>query len=224
MFKDRLDAAHQLASALQKYRDLPPLVLAIPRGAVPMGVQIARALNGPFDVVLVHKLRAPWREEVAVGAMDENGAAFIAPWAQEMGADAIWLKAEKVRQMQTLRHRRQQYTPMRPAIAVQGRVVIVVDDGLATGATMMAALKAVRHQHPARLICAVPVASAEALRRITPLADEVVCLSVPPDFEGVGQFYRHFPQIDDDEVIALLGQQVAASAHRSQARLGPFTG
>jgi putative phosphoribosyl transferase len=224
MFKDRLDAALQMVSALQKYRDQHPLVLAIPRGAVPMGVQIAQALNGPFDVVLVRKLRAPAQEEVAVGAVDESGATFIAPWAREMGADVTWLKTETARQMQTLRHRRQQYTHARPAVAVQGRVLIVVDDGLATGATMMSALKAVRRQHPARLICAVPVASAEALRRITPLADEVVCLSVPPDFQGVGQFYRHFPQIDDAEVIRLLSECAAAVPHRAPVGQSPLTG
>lgn len=223
MFTDRLDAARQLAQALSNCRPQHPLVLAIPRGAVPMGQHLAEALGGELDVVLVRKLRAPWQEEVAVGAVDESGAAFIAPWAQEMGADAAWLKAEKARQMQTLRQRRQQYTPVRAPIAVPGRAVIVVDDGLATGATMTAALKAVRHQRPARLICAVPVASAEALRRITPLADEVVCLSVPPDFQGVGQFYRHFPQIDDAEVIRLLGQYPAAAPHTAQARQGPLT-
>ncbi len=206
MFKDRLDAAQQLAHALAAYRGQHPLILAIPRGAVPMGQWIARQLGGELDVVLVRKLRAPYQDELAVGAIDESGASFIAPWAKDVGADTAYLHLEKARQMHTLRQRRALYTPVHTALPPRGRTVIVVDDGLATGATMTAALQAVRRQAPAKLVCAVPVASAEALQKVRALADDTICLSTPPDFQAVAQFYRHFPTIEDAQVVALLGQ------------------
>ena len=204
MFQDRADAARQLAAALQAYRGQHPLVLAIPRGAVPMAKAVAVALQGDFDVVLVRKLRLPFQPEVAMGSVDESGWTYLAPYAASVGAEAI--ATEKRRQMDTIRQRRAQYTPLRAPINPTGRTVIVVDDGLATGATMIAALHGLRQQHPARLVCAVPVSSPEALEKIRPLADEVLCLQVPLDFQAVGQFYRNFPQVDDGEVIALMAR------------------
>jgi putative phosphoribosyl transferase len=214
MFKDRLDAAHQLAEALSDCRGLHPLVLAIPRGAVPMAQVIARQLGGDMDVVLVRKLRAPLMPEVAVGAIDESGRVYLNHEARRMGADATYLQQEEKLQLASLRRRRHLYSTMGRPADLAGRTVIVVDDGLATGATMIAALASVRQQNPARLVCAVPVASAEALAAIRPLADDVVCLSVPYDFEGVGQFYRDFAQVTDDEVLRCLqanGTQADAS-------------
>lgn len=204
MFKDRSDAARQLAQQLKRYTGQNPLVLAIPRGAAPMGKIIATALQGQLDVVLVHKLCSPLMPEVAIGAIDESGRAWLAPHAAAMGATAAYVKAEEEKQLQVLQSRRQRYTAVHPPINVRDRVVIVVDDGLATGATMMAALTTLRRHHPARLVCAVPVASKDTLEKIRPLADEVVCLSAPPDFEAVGQYYQHFPQVQDDEVVAIL--------------------
>lgn len=204
MFQDREDAARQLADRLSAYRGQNPLVLAIPRGAVPMGKLIAERLGGEFDVVLVRKLRAPWQPELAIGAVDESGWSTLAPYAAEVGADQDYIAEEKHRQLDTLRSRRVQYSPLRRPIDPAGRTVIVVDDGLATGATMTAALHGLRQRHPLKLVCAVPVSSPEALENIRPMADEVVCLHAPDAFGSVGQWYRHFPQVEDEQVIALL--------------------
>ena len=204
MFQNRDDAARQLARQLEGYRASRPLVLAIPRGAVPMGKTLAELLGGELDVVLVRKLRAPGQPEVAIGAIDESGWSYIAPYAAQVGADEDYIADEKKQQLATLRARRAQYSPIHPPIDPSGRTVIVVDDGLATGATMVAALHALRHRGAAKLICAVPVASPRALDLVRPLADEVVCLHAPEYFQAVGQFYRVFNQVEDNEVVKLL--------------------
>ncbi len=203
-FEDRIDAARQLAAALARYRGKNPLVLAIPRGAVPMGRLVAKELGGELDVVLVRKLGAPGNQEFAVGAVDEAGWTYIAEWAAEVGATQAYLADETSAQLATMRARRALYTPSRHPFDPAGRTVIVVDDGLATGATMIAALHSVRARHPARLVCAVPVASPESLEKVRPHADEVVCLDTPPGFHAVGQFYRAFGQVEDREVVAAL--------------------
>jgi predicted phosphoribosyltransferase len=203
-FQSRTDAASQLAQALQHYRKRNPLILAIPRGAVPMGRVLARELQGELDVVLVRKLRAPFSRELAVGAVDESGWVYIADHATSFGADAAYLEREKRTQLETLSKRRAQYTPNRPAIDAKGRVVIVTDDGLATGATMIAALHAARAKQPEVLVCAVPVAAPDSLARVQASADETVCLYAPPTFYAVGQFYGDFEQVEDQAVVAAL--------------------
>ncbi len=213
MFNDRAHAAGLLAAALQPWQGHHPLVLAIPRGGVPMGEVVADALGGELDVVLVRKLGAPYNPEFAIGAVSESGWSWLADHAGSAGADQAYIEAEIQAQIELMRRRRAQYTPVRPPIDPAGRIVIVVDDGLATGATMIAALHAIRARHPARLICAIPVASIEAAARVQPYCDETVCLHASADFQAVGQFYRHFDQVKDDEVIEILTSH-AGRRHR----------
>lgn len=204
MFHDRSDAAQQLARALEHYKGRNPLVLGIPRGAVPMARDIARALGGEVDVVLVRKLRAPGQREFAIGAIDESGSTYLNPEASFVHVPDEYLQAERQTQLATIRERRAAYTAQRAPIDRAGRIVIVVDDGLATGSTMIAALRALREKKPARLVCAVPVAPPDTLERVRPLCDELVCLQLHRDFRAVSQFYASFPQVEDDEVVAAL--------------------
>lgn len=209
-FASRAAAAAALAVELDHYRGRRPLVLAIPRGAVPMGRVLADTLGGDLDVVLVRKLGAPGNPEFAVGAVDDSGWTYVAEFASAAGADDAWLRAETAAQRALLERRRALYTPTRPSIDPRDRIAIVVDDGLATGATMIVALHAVRARAPARLVCAVPVASPDALERVRPYADELVCLYAPDWFSAVGQFYGDFRQVDDEEVVATLAHPPTA--------------
>ncbi|MBP0637414.1 phosphoribosyltransferase [Cupriavidus sp. AcVe19-6a] len=206
-FIDRADAAKQLARVLDGHVGERPLVLAVPRGAVPMGAIIADTLGGDFDVVLVRKLGAPGNPEYAIGAVSESGWTYLTPYAAAAGADSGYIERERAAQLEVLRQRRTAYTPGREPIPATGREVIVVDDGLATGASMIAALHAIREQKPARLICAVPVAPPRTLELLQPYADEVVCLESPAGFRAVGQFYRDFSQVEDAEVVACLKER-----------------
>jgi predicted phosphoribosyltransferase len=205
IFANRVIAAKQLAAALSEYRGKHPLVLAIPRGAVPMAKIIADELNGEMDVVLVRKLRAPGNPEFAIGSVDESGWVYLADYASQVGGTQEYIREEVSAQLEAIRQRRAQYTPVREPIDPSGRVVIVIDDGLATGSTMIAALHALRAKQPKELICAVPVAPPETLEKVSGNADRVVCLSAPNNFSAVAQFYMEFPQVSDEEVIAALG-------------------
>lgn len=204
LFVNRHDAAERLSRALLPWKGRHPLILAIPRGALEIGRVIADRLEGDLDVVLVRKLRAPAAPEFAVGAVAENGWSYIAPHAHAAGADDRYLEEEKRFQLNVIQQRRQRYTPHRATTDARGRIAIVVDDGLATGATMVAALHSVRAQQPATLICAVLVASPDAVALVRPLADDVVCLFAPEEFSAVGQFYRVFEQVEDEQAIGWL--------------------
>lgn len=206
MFANREDAGRQIAKALAQYKGQRPLILAIPRGAVPMGKIIADALGGNLDVVLVRKLTSPYSSEFALGSVDESGWMFVADYAASYGGTAEYLAREKQRQMETLRARRAQYTPFRQPLDPKGRIAIVIDDGLATGSTMIAALHATRAKQPQKLICAVPVAPPDTVEKIRAYCDEVVCLSTPAYFQAVGQFYADFNQVSDEDVMRVLRQ------------------
>ncbi|CAG0981749.1 orotate phosphoribosyltransferase [Rhodocyclaceae bacterium] len=207
IFSNRDQAARLLADKLAAYRGKNPLILAIPRGAVPMAKIVADALGGEFDVVLVRKLGAPGNPEFAIGAIDETGWAYLGPYAAMAGADSGYIERIKAQELATIRKRRAQYSPLHPPIDPQGRIVIVIDDGLATGSTMLAALHALRSRAPQKLVCAVPVAPPDTLERVGEKSDEVVCLHAPENFQAVGQFYADFGQVEDEEVIALLSER-----------------
>lgn len=206
LFKDREEAARLLAEKLTRYRGQNPLVLAIPRGAVPMAKIIADALGGEVDVVLVHKLGAPGNPEFAIGSVSESGDVYISEDARLMRISGDYIAREVKAQVETLKRRRALYTPTRPPIIPFNRTVIIVDNGIATGSTIIAALRSVRVKKPSRLIAAVGVAPPETLERIVKEADEVVYLAAPPNFYAVGQFFMDFSQVSDEEVVAILGQ------------------
>jgi putative phosphoribosyl transferase len=209
LFRDRADAGRQLADALVHHKDESPLVLALPRGGVPVGFEVAKHLDAQLDVLLVRKIGVPGHEELALGAVvdgadpqvvvNDNVMAMAAP-------PAGYLEAAKARELKEIERRRHAYRGDQPAIAVKDRVVIVVDDGIATGATMRAALKGVRQAGPARLVLAVPVAPAETVEELKRECDEVVCLQTPEPFYAVGLHYADFGQTADEEVVNLLAK------------------
>ena len=210
LFKNREHAARLLGQRLIAYRGINPLVLGIPRGAVPMAKVIADFLGAELDVVLVHKLSAPRESELAIGAVDETGRVYLSGHASMV--DPGYIEKEKRAQLETLRQRRAMYTPFRPPLDPSGRIVIVVDNGIATGATMIAALRAVRVAKPAKLIAAVAVAPPGTFRRLQAEADEVVCLKMPVDFFAVGQYFEDFSQVTDEQVVSILQERISKTA------------
>ena len=209
LFENREHAGRLLARRLSaRYKNKNALVLAIPRGAIRMAEIIADALGGQLDVVLVHKLGAPGQPELAIGAVDEAGNVFLSGYGLDI--DTGYIETEKQAQLDVLRKRRARYTPSRSAIDPHDRIVIVVDDGIATGSTMTAALRAVRRSKPKKLIGAVAVASPGAARAMSREADDIVCLNVPAEFYAVGQFFGDFSQVSDEEVAEILQKREPA--------------
>ncbi|MEZ5419796.1 MAG: phosphoribosyltransferase family protein [Vicinamibacterales bacterium] len=211
-FSNRDEAARLLAERLAAYKGRRPLVLGVPRGAVPMAATIAEALDGDLDVVLVRKLRAPGQPELAVGAVDDSGAIVKGAYYDLVPPEA--LRQEIALQRETLRARRARYAAVRSPVPAAGRVVIIVDDGIATGASMEAAIHALRARRPTALVVAVGVAPPHTLARLRPLVDELVCLHATEDFAAVGEFYDHFADVSDAEVeAALAGTPAPAGPH-----------
>lgn len=207
MFADRDEAGCELARHLIVLRDQAPVVLALPRGGVPVAARIAEALNAPLDLMLVRKIGVPGHHELAVGAISgPDGQTMVTnPDVALMARlDARDLEQLAEAERAELRRRHALYLKDRAPIDLAGKTVILVDDGIATGATAKAALLAIRKAAPKRIVLAVPVASTEAVAALQPLADDIICLAIPPMFRAVGAHYRNFPQVEDAEVIDIL--------------------
>ena len=207
-FKNRDDAARRLADRLVAYKGQNPLVLGVPRGAVPMARTIADALGGELDVVLVRKLRAPGQPELAIGAVDEAGRVLEGTYFDV--ADEEYVREEVRIQQDIIRARRQMYTRAQKAVDPVGRIVVIVDDGIATGSSMLAAIRSVRARKPRKLVVAIGVAPAQSVARIEAEADEVVCLYAPASFYAVGQFFNDFSEVTDEMVVSALSRAVRA--------------
>jgi putative phosphoribosyl transferase len=212
MFEDRTAAGRLLATELARFASERPVVLALPRGGVPIGFEIARALDAPLDLVLVRKIGAPFQPELAVGAV-VNGSSpetvLNRDVLEHFQVEDSYIAEASRRQLEEIERRRQLYLAGRPKVEVAGRTAIVVDDGIATGATMEAALRATRRREPRRLVLATPVAPPETIDRLRPEVDEVVCLATPESFGAIGAFYRDFRQLCDEDVIRLLAEAAA---------------
>jgi predicted phosphoribosyltransferase len=218
MFRDREDAAFQLAEKL-KSRDLrDPLVLAIPRGGVVTGAILAQELGAELDVVLSRKLRAPWQPELAIGAVSEDGRAYVHCDVREMICpNEAYVAEERRHQLAEIARRKKLFRSVRPAATIADRSVIVTDDGIATGSTMIAALQTIRAQGPHELIVAVPVAPTDRLAEIRRWCNDVVCLHTPEVFWAIGQFYEDFTQVEDEQALALLRSVGCGGRQQSHA-------
>jgi predicted phosphoribosyltransferase len=207
-FRNRNDAGRQLAEKLAAYADRPDvLVLALPRGGVPVGYEVARALGAPLDVFLVRKLGVPGYEELAMGAVATGGVRVLNDEiVRGLGISEHEIDAVVARELRELSRRDRLYRGDRPPSDVAGRTVILVDDGLATGATMRAAVQALRQQQPGRIVAAVPTASPDTCQVLKAEADDVVCAMTPEPFLAVGHWYEDFTQTTDDEVRELLAR------------------
>ena len=204
-FKDRHEAGRQLGEALASYAPRDAVVLGLPRGGVPVAFEVARRLGAPLDVCIVRKLGVPGHEEFAMGAIASGGVELLSPQTvRSLGLTRGQVAHVLGRERLELERRERAYRDGRPVVDVRGRTVILVDDGLATGASMRAAVMALRQRGPAAIIVAVPVASAGTCEDIRRVADDCVCLHTPEPFFGVGQWYAEFGQTTDDEVRALL--------------------
>ncbi|MEW6031903.1 MAG: phosphoribosyltransferase [Bacillota bacterium] len=212
LFSDRRDAGRRLAKELARASLPDPVVLGIPRGGVIVADEVARTLGAPLDLVIPRKIGAPGNPELAIGAVAQDGT-LVADEAlvKALGVSQRYLEAETQRQRAEIERRLSLYRQGRPAVDLAGASAIVVDDGIATGATVLAALRGVRAQGPARLVLAVPVAPPDTLERLRAETDEIVCLATPEPFYAVGQFYRHFEQTSDEEVFEIMERSRPAS-------------
>lgn len=202
LYENRTDAGKQLSEPLKEYQGQDIVVLAIPRGGLPVGAEVAKALKAPLDVALTKKIGHPYQREYAIGAVSLESTVL----SETETISKAYIEEETARIRETLRKRQDQYYKNRKPVSLKDKVVIVVDDGIATGNTLMATVQLVRKQSPAEIIVAIPVAPSQAVHMLEamPEVDRVICLATPYNFRAVGQFYLHFYQVSDEEAIRIL--------------------
>ncbi|MBA2919414.1 phosphoribosyltransferase [Sphingomonas sp. MAH-20] len=207
-FDDRRDAGRKLAEAARRYAAEHPIVLALPRGGVPVAYEVATALGAPMDLLFVRKIGAPGQPEYGIGAVvdGDHPQVVLNDVARQLNIPSAYVEEQKRRELQEIERRRRAYLGDREPLALKGRTVMVVDDGIATGGTVRASLRALRGAEVRRLILAVPVAAADTIESLGSEADEILCLATPDPFYAVGLYYRDFEQTSDEEVVRLLGQ------------------
>jgi putative phosphoribosyl transferase len=219
-FKDRSDAGRRLAAAVMGYKDQQPVVLALPRGGVPVAAEVAAALNAPLDLILVRKIGVPFQPELAMGAVVDGGAPLVVRNEDVIslaGIEEVDFNAVRDRELAEIERRRERYLGGRERVEVAGRTAIVVDDGIATGATTRAALRATRLRNPKKLVLAVPVAPTDSLAVMRREADDVVCLENYTSFGAIGFYYSDFWQVSDEKVIEILARFRAPDRARQPA-------
>ena len=204
IFNDRCDAGRQVAAKLERYRGERPVILALPRGGVPVASEVAQALDAPLDILPARKLGVPGAEEVAMGALSNGGLVVDRELMDRLGLGAETLRRIVAREQAEMARQERAFRRGRPPIDVTGRTVILIDDGLATGATACAAVKALRTRNPRRIVFAAPVCAPEGADLLRTVADDVVCVECPPDFRAVGLWYRNFAPVSDAEVVDRL--------------------
>lgn len=210
LFRDRKEAGGMLAEELAMYAGKNPIVLALPRGGVPVAYEVATLLKAPLDVLIVRKIGAPWDPEFGLGAIAPGVEIFDEKSLRFVGIQEDDLQSVIARERIELERRNKMYRGDRPFPSLKDQTVILVDDGVATGVTTQAAIKAVRAENPLKIILAIPVGPPETLQKLEPLVDDIVCLARPSDFMAVGAFYESFPQTSDEEVVALLNQSLTS--------------
>jgi len=206
-FKNRTDAGRRLAKALTRYKSLRPVVLALPRGGVPVAAEVAAALEAPLDLVLVRKVGVPNQPELAMGAVTDGAQPMVvrnSEIIEACGVSEQEFDAVASEELAEIERRRRRYIGDRTRAEVEGKVAIIIDDGIATGATTLAAIQAVRSRKPTELVLAVPVAPLDTVKKLHSEVDAIVCLDTPEELGAIGYFYRDFHQIGDEEVIATL--------------------
>ncbi len=214
IFRDRAEAGQLLATNLEKFRGEDPVILALPRGGLPIGYEVAKALDAPLDIVLVRKIGTPGSPELAAGAIVDGEKPELI-----LNKDVVklynipdkYIEDRKKQQLKEIERRRELYLAGRPPLKVEGRSVIIVDDGIATGSTIRAAVHALKHKKPKRVVVAVPVAPPDTAKKLEEEADEVICLDMPSPFLSISAFYQDFTQLTDEDVVDTLKEKNGAA-------------